>query len=356
MISFEVPRQLSLGYLFKRIVESITNRFLQSLITQIEFQMKHIIIFFALFLALNASANEPEYTINAKGAITSIFIENNLLFAATDLGVIQIFDWKKNKLINEISLPNIKDFMGDEIPPKVYSIDKIKGEDKLIIVSQGMHGFRNVFLYEDEKLNQVFNADDDKMMIKKAYFIGNNDIIFATLGNEMMRYNLSTKSFVYKKHIGTSVFSDFDLNNDKSKIAACDESGKIHLLNAENGEIIKDLKGQNVDNLYQVAFYNGNIIGAGQDRRASVYQTKAYSNYYLESTFIVYCVGMSEDGKIGAFADGEENHIRVFDIKSKQTKAILKGQKSTLTQIKFVEENYIISASEDPEIKVWRWN
>lgn len=317
--------------------------------------MKNFIIIITLILGSKVFALEPEYTINAKGAITSVFIEENILYAATDLGAIQIFDWKKNKLIEEVTLPNIKDFMGDEIPPKVYSIDKIKGEDKLIIVSQGMHGFRNVFLYENEILNQIFSSENDKMMIKKAYFIGANDIIFATLGNEIMRYNLEKDSFIYKKHIGTSVFSDFSLNNDKTKIAACDESGKIHLLNAETAEMIKDLKGQNVDNLYQVVFFNGNIIGAGQDRRASVYQTKAFSNYFLESTFIIYCVGLSEDGKTGAFADGEENYIRVFDVKSKQTKAILKGQKSTLTQIKFVEENYIISASEDPEIKVWKW-
>lgn len=317
-------------------------------------EMKSFIIIITFFIGLNTFALQPEYTIHAKGAITSIFIESNILYVATDLGAIEIFDWKKNKLIKEIILPNIKDFMGDEIPPKVYSIDKIKGKDKLIIVSQGKHGFRNVFLYENKKLNQIFSADD-KMMIKKACFVGTNEIIFATLGNEMMRYDFSAKSFVYKNHIGTSVFSDFSLNNDKSKIASCDESGKIHLLNAETGEITKDLEGQNVDNLYQVAFFNGNIIGAGQDRRASVYQIKAYSNYYLESTFIVYCVGLSEDGKTGAFADGEGNDIRVFDIKSKQTKAILQGQKSTLTQIKFVEENFIISASEDPEIKVWKW-
>jgi WD40 repeat protein len=317
--------------------------------------MKNIIIIIALFLAFSAFAVQPEYTIQAKGAITSICIENNILYAATDMGVVEIFDWKKNKLIKEISLPIIKDFMGDEIPPKVYSIDKIINEDILIIVSQGMQGFRNVFLYDKGTINQIFNANEHKLMIKKVCFINTNEIVFATLGNEIMRFDIAKKDFLFKKHIGTSVFSDFALNNDKSKIAACDESGKIHLLNAETGEMIKDLKGQNVDNLYQVAFYNGNIIGAGQDRRASVYQTKTYSNYFLESTFIVYCVGLSEDGKTGAFADGEENHIRVFDVKSKQTKAILKGQKSTLTQIKFVDENYIISASEDPEIKIWKW-
>lgn len=316
---------------------------------------KSILLSFLSVIALQLFAIEPQYTIRAKGAVTSIYVHNEKLYVATDAGVVEIFNWEENKVIGKIELPKIKDFMGDEIPPKIYSIDLIERTEQLIIVSQGNHGFRNVFHYKNEKLHQIFDADKDKIMIKKACFANDDEIIFATLGNELMRYNIVTLQFLFKKHIGTSVFSDFSLNNDKTKVAACDESGKIHLLNAQSGEMIKDLKGQNVDNLYQVVFRNGNVIGAGQDRRTSVYQTKTYSNYYLESPFIVYCVGMSDDGKWGAYAHGENNDIKVFNIKTKETKCMLTGQKSTLTQIKFVKENYIISTSEDPEIKVWKW-
>ena len=316
--------------------------------------MNRFIISLLLFLfAGYVIAQTPLYSLKAKGAVTSIFIEGEELYAANDAGSVECFNWKSKKLKFSIAFEHIKDFMGDEMPPKVYSIDKIIGKKYLLAVSQGKHGFRNLFLIIDRKIIKLLDADKDKMMIKKAYFLNENQIILATLGNEIMVYNLQSKSWVYQKHIGTSVFSDFCLNEDKSKLAATDESGIIHILKTESGESIKEYTGQNVDNIYQLAFFAGKVIGAGQDRRVCVYTN--LSSYYVESSFLVYSVGLSEDGKWGAFADGEENDIKVFNTSTKSEKILLKGQKSTLTQIKFVEENYIISSSEDPEIMVWKW-
>lgn len=316
--------------------------------------MKRIRNFLVLLLFAQVTiAQNPEYSITAKGAVTSIFIEGDLLYAANDAGSIECFNWKSKKLDSSIEFEHIKDFMGDDMPPKVYSIDKVKGQDLLIAVSQGLHGFRNLHLIIDNKLQKILDAETDKMMIKKAYFLNEDHIIMATLGNEIMLYNLETKSWDYKVHIGTSVFSDFCLNENKSKIAATDESGIIHILNSKTGESIKEYSGENVDNIYQLAFFAGKVIGAGQDRRVCVYDS--FNSYYVESSFLVYSVGLSQDGKWGVFADGEENDIKVFNTSTKSEKILLKGQKSTLTQIKFVEENYIISASEDPEIMVWKW-
>lgn len=316
--------------------------------------MKRFLTFLVLLIFAQATiAQNPEYSIKAKGAVTSIFIEGEKLYAANAAGSIECFNWKSKNLESSIPFENIKDFMGDDMPPKVYSIDKIKGQNKLIAVSQGKHGFRNLYLIINNQLHKILDAEQDKIMIKKAYFLNTNLVILATLGNEIMVYNLENKSWEYKKHIGTSVFSDFCLNEDKSKLAATDESGIIHILKTKSGESIKEYSGQNVDNIYQLAFFAGKVIGAGQDRRVCIYSS--LSSYYLESTFLVYSVGLSPDGKWGAFSDGEENNIKVFNTATKSEKIILRGQKSTLTQIKFVDEKYIISASEDPEIMVWKW-
>lgn len=316
--------------------------------------MKRFLTFLVLLIFAQYNfAQNPEYSIIAKGAVISIFIEGDLLYAANDAGSIQCFNWKSKKKTSSIEFENIKDFMGDDMPPKVYSIDKIEGKSQLLAVSQGIHGFRNLHLIIDNKLKKLLDAENDKMMIKKAYFLNENQIILATLGNEIMVYNIDSKSWAYKKHIGTSVFSDFCINEDKSKLAATDESGIIHILNTQTGESIKEYSGENLDNIYQLAYFAGKVIGAGQDRRVCVYSS--LSSYYVESSFLVYSVGLSQDGKWGAFADGEENNIKVFSTSTKSEKILLKGQKSTLTQIKFVEENYIISSSEDPEIMVWKW-
>ena len=317
--------------------------------------IRYIIFTLSIIISLQVFAVHPKYSLKTKGAVYSIFIENEKLYAATDAGTIDVFNWKTKKQITTIKFPTIKDFMGDDMPPKIYSIDKWPEQERIIVISQGKHGFRNAFLITGDHQEQIFFAEKDKMMIKKALFIEENKILIATLGNEVMLYDLASKSFVYKKQFGTSVFSDIDINNDRSQAAATDESGNIHLIDIATGKKIKDLSGMNLDNIYQVVFNGSKIIGAGQDRRAAVYSVNSSSSYYLESPFIIYSVGLSNDGKWGAYSYGEENFVRVFNTGTKTEKAMLEGQNSTLTQIKFAEENYIITASEDDLIMVWEW-
>jgi len=315
--------------------------------------MRNLSLFFLIVFALPSIAVEPQYSLKAKGGVTSFFLEEQMLYAATDVGTIDVFDWRKRTLIKSIELPTIKDFMGDDIPPKIYAIDKCK--DKMLAVSQGYRGFRNLYIIQNNKKEIFLDASLHKMMIKKASFVEEEKILIATLGNELMLFDLENREFIYKKHIGTSVFSDFDLNDDKSIVASADESGTVHLIDVKTGERIADLKGMNVDNIYQVVYSQNTVIGAGQDRRVSVYKVNPRSSYYLESSFLIYSAGLSSDGKWGAFSYGEENYVKVFNTDSKIEKALLKGQKSTLTQIEFVSENQIITSSDDPEILIWKW-
>ena len=314
---------------------------------------KTYLFFLFLIVSISSFGIEPLYSLKASGAVTSFIVKGDVLYAATDAGCIDVFKWKTKKKTQAITFPNIKDFMGDDIPPKIYSIDI--WADKIICVSQGVHGFRNVYLIEKDTKHLLIDAATDKMMIKKAVFVNENQILLATLGNELILYNTNDKTIVYNHQLGTSVFSDIDLNNDKTQVATADESGIIHIINVENGETIEELKGQNLDNIYQTKFNNNWVIGAGQDRRASVYQIYKKQAYHLESSFIIYCVGLDLQGEFGAFSYSEENYIKVFNTKTKAEIALLKGQKSTLTQIEFVEENTIISSSEDTAIMVWKW-
>ena len=304
-------------------------------------------------LSIPTFAVQPLYSLKAQGSVTAMFIEGEILYAATDAGCIDVFNWQTKKPLNSITFPKIKDFMGDEIAPKVYSIDK--WQNKILSVSQGVHGFRNVFTIEDGKTNLLINAETDKMMIKRAVFINKDQILIATLGNELMLFDLISRKFIYKKQLGTSVFSNIDLNDDRSQVAVVDESGIVHIINVKNGEKLKDLQGRNVDNIYQVKYNNHCILSAGQDRRASVYFSNSNISYYLESSFIIYSVGLSSDGNYGAFSYSENNYIKIFNTNTKAELALLKGQKSTLTQIEFINNDMIISSSEDQQIMIWKW-
>ena len=315
--------------------------------------IKISIFILLLSTGINAVAVQPLYSLQAQGSVTAMLIEGEVLYAATDAGCIDVFNWQTKKRLKSISFPKIKDFMGDEIAPKIYSIDK--WGNKILSVSQGMHGFRNVYAFEDGKMALLINAETDKMMIKRAVFVDKDQILLATLGNELMLYNLVNKKFIYKKQLGTSVFSNIDLNDDKSQVAVVDESGIIHIINVKDGEKLKDLKGRNVDNIYQVKYNKHCILAAGQDRRASVYFLNSSESYYLESSFIIYSVGLNKDGNYGAFSFSENNYIKIFNTKTKAEMAMLKGQNSTLTQIEFVNKDILISSSEDPQIMIWKW-
>ena len=108
-----------------------------------------------LICSLTSFAQHPLYSIEASGAVTSIIIEGEKLYAANDAGSIECFNWKSKKLVSSIEFEHIKDFMGDDMLPKVYSIDKIKDQDILIAVSQGVHGFRDLHLIIDKKLQKI---------------------------------------------------------------------------------------------------------------------------------------------------------------------------------------------------------
>ena len=58
------------------------------------------------------------------------------------------------------------------------------------------------------------------------------------------------------------------------------------LLNSKSGKVIKKFKPLNLDNIYKLAYKNGNILTAGQDRRVGVYP-KNGTPYYIKSDFFI---------------------------------------------------------------------
>ncbi len=314
-------------------------------------------IFLALLISLSCASMlqgqqiKPKLTLIASGAVIDLVIDGNTLYTATDQGKIDVFDITSGSRINQIEVPSIHDFMGDEIPSKIYSIDRTG--DKLIMVVQGNHGFRNVLVFENGDLHKIIDADKDKLMIKKARFIDSNRIIYCSLSNEITLYNIQLRQEVYKIPISAYSFSDFCLNETRSEIYTCDESGIIHRINVNNGELLFDYSGNNVDNVYQVVFNNGILITGGPDRRVGIYNTVIDDNYYVEGDFLIYSVGLSPDGSIGAFSASEDNEVSLINTYTKEIFQMLKGHNSTITKIVFINNSTLITACDDPNIFIW---
>ncbi|MGB5794057.1 WD40 repeat domain-containing protein [Poseidonibacter sp.] len=309
-------------------------------------------IFLPLLLVINVFALEdlsPAKIFKATGTVQSMVFQEGKLYAGTDNGTVEVFDVDTQKRIEVIKIPDIKDFMGDTIAAKIYSIDLIK--NKILIVSQGMKGYRNIFVYENKKLVKVIGIEQ-KLYIQKASFISSDLILFGLLSNQLGVYDMKKKQQNYLLQVSASSFSHFMISENKKLFATTDESGIVRVLNVENGQIVKQPKALNLDRVYQLDFKKGIILTAGQDRKAVVYgKNKVYS---LDFDFLLYACALSPNAKLGAVAYNEKNEILVWDIDTQKYLYNLSAQEATLTQILFIDENQIVVSSDSQTINYYK--
>ena len=314
--------------------------------------MKKILSLVMLISSLYAVQIQPPMKqFISSGAVTDIIYKNNKLYSATDASCVDIFDVKKNKIIQQIKVSQITDFMGDTIDSKVYSVDKI--DEKILILSQAKKGARRVHLHQGDVTKLVLPYTK-KLFIAKAKFLDKDTIILGLLSNEIISYDLNKQKQNYRIQVSQSKFSNFVLNEDKTEIIIADESGDLKVHNTKDGTFIKKFSGQNLDNVFQVDTKNGVIITAGQDRRAVVYNTKYNSSYYKNAAFLIYSAGLSPSGKIAGFASDENNNVTVFNTSTKSILGIYGENKMTLTNILFVNENDFFVASDDRTINLYK--
>ncbi len=310
------------------------------------------VLFLIIVSVINLFAIEnitPTKSFKTTGTVQSIVYEKDRLYAGTDNGTVEIFDTVTNKKIKTIKIPNIKDFMGDEIASKIYSIDKL--DDKIVIVSQGMKGYREIFIYQNEKLEKIIGIEK-KMYLQKVAFVSSDLIIFGLLSNQIGVYDIKNKKQLYLIQVSASSFSHFMINEDKKFIAHTDESGRVRLIDVANGQVKQEIKSLNLDRIYQLDYKKGVVLTAGQDRKAAVYtQNKTYS---LDFGFLLYACALSPEAKKGAVAYNEKNEVLVFDIKSEKYLYNLSAQEATLTQILFTDENSLFVSSDSQTINYYK--
>ncbi len=322
--------------------------------TAVNLYLRFLVILFFVFSFNISYSLDPVSRITASGNVIDFVFEKNILYVATDQGTVDIFDVNSGKMIDQLILPRIEDFMGEKIPPKIFSIDKM--DDKLLLVIQGERGFRDVVVYSGKKPEKIIESGKDKLLIVEARFYNNEKIILGLLSNEIIFYDILEKSSLYKTHVCNYSFSDLCLSEDKSELFIADESGILKMMDTESGKIIREFDGNNVDKVYKLDYKNGIIAGGGQDRRLGIYNTKNGTKYYLQENFLIYCTGLSNDGNLCGYSINENNDICILDIDTKQKLHILHGQKSIPTKILFTSDNTLITSSEDPEILFWKLN
>ncbi|HIC79275.1 MAG TPA: WD40 repeat domain-containing protein [Sulfurovum sp.] len=313
--------------------------------------MRYILIFLLFFINLNAKDLKPTFVYEGSGGVTDLVYSDGKLYSATAEGAVDIYDTKEQKLIKTIRVPKIKDFIGDNVESKVYSVDIIDG--KIMIASQGEKGYRRVHIYKDDNLSEIITTDKS-FTIVKAKFIDKDTLLIALLSNELILYDIKNDKALYREQISASKFSSFALNEKKDEVLMVDESGDLKILTVKDGKVIKELKGQNVDNVFQVDYKSELIITAGQDRRCAIYSKDGRVAYYVNGSFLIYSVGLSPSGKIGGFAGDEHNNVTLFNTSTKSNLYKLGEHKATISNILFISEDELFTASDDNHINYWK--
>ena len=294
----------------------------------------------------------PVLQIEVNGTAKDLTLHENHLVIGTDSGRLQVYDYEVKKFVKEIKIPDIKDFTGEVVPATVFSVDYMDGR-YLLLSDSGVGGYSNLWIHENNQTTQLISPKDQKPLIK-ARFVDKDHILFGYLSNEAALYEISTKKELYKEQLSPSKFSDFALNEDRTKAAYGCESGVISVIHVKDGKLIKDLKGINKDNVYKVDIKKDIVVGAGQDRRGSIYDLKTGRGDFIQGNFLIYATALSPDADKVAFAMDEQNNISIYKVATKEKIALLKGQKSTLNAIIFKDETTLFSASDDSIVLMWK--
>ncbi|WP_457594240.1 hypothetical protein [Hydrogenimonas sp.] len=312
-----------------------------------------LLVITSLFLAAAPHVVSPEATIETEGNVIEIVVKGSTLYAATDAGKLEVYDWKSRKLLREFKFDKIHDFMGDPIDPKVFGVDVDESGKRMVVQVQEEEGERTLWLYEGDK-RRILLDKRDHIAMREVRFVDEDHLLIATMSDELILFEISTKKRLYQIKLSLSVFSDYQLDEKRARVATSCESGIVYVVDVRSGKVLKTLEGGNKDNVFKVDFKNDHILACGQDRKAVLYKLPGGEMTVYETDFLVYAGALNDDASLSAFDISEENDIGIYDNATKRMLYRLKGQESTLNTIVFVGDKRLISSSDDNHILIWR--
>ncbi len=290
-----------------------------------------------------------------RGAVSDFcfFEKHSEIFISTDQGIIECIDSNNFKVKRTISFPSLVDFFGDSIRPMIHSIDADPATGTLFAIVQGKDGFRDLYRISTNKKEQVISSKNEKIMMTQVIALNKLECAFATLGNELMRYNLKTSKYSYKSQAGTSVFAQLAYKRSEQKVFIADESGTITVIDVNTGDPTRKIKDQHLDMVYSVDVGATYLISGGKDLKLVIRNLDSGKKKNIPNPFPVYCVAINKDETLAALQSDDDNTISIININSGKTIRKLKKHQSSLTKLAFIGTNQLISSGNDGLLIKW---
>jgi len=313
--------------------------------------MKNVLLILILFFTIASSKEIAPYRyVQASESVTDFVKIDDLLIIGTEEGIVDIYDLKKDKLIDQIKLPKEKNIFGNDIRSLITSVDYHQG--KTIFIKRLLNGYHELYLYENKKLVKLVD-ESEYFSLKKVKFVNEHSAIIAFMSNELMLYDLKNRKIVYKKQYNLASLSDIVLDEKREYVFTADETPQISKIDILSGKVVQKFFKANKRDIFSIDYKNGKLLSGGKDKRVILYQTpEKYS--MTKGDFFIYDVALNPDASKAAFVKNEEDDISVIDTRSMEEIALLKGHEQTILKIDFHTSNELITADEDDRLMFWR--
>ncbi len=310
------------------------------------------LIWIILFFTLCVFAKEitPYKYVTASEPISDFVKVGDKIYIGTEEGIIDIYDLKEDKLIEQVKLPKYKNIFGDYMRSLILSVDYYEG--RLLFLVRLLSGWRELYLYEDKKLVQLI-GESQQLALQKVKFVDADTAMMSTMGNELMLYDINNRKMIYKKQLNMASFSDFVLSEDRKYIFTADETPLIYKIEVKSAKIVEEYKKANKRDIFSVDYKNGMLLSGGKDKRVILYKTPEQFKM-TKGEFFIYSVGLNPNASKAAFVKSEDDLISVINTQTLEESHILKGHKQTIIKIDFHSADELITADEDKRLMFWK--
>ena len=305
-----------------------------------------------LFCLITVFAKEitPYKYVQASEAVSDFEKVGNILIIGTEEGIIDIYDLKKDKRIDQVKLPKFKNILGDYMRSLILSVDY--ANERLLFVSRVLDGWRELYIYEDKTLTKLIDKTE-KMTLQEVKFVDAQRAVIMTMSNELILFDIKAKKILYRKQLNYASFSDIVLDEEHKYLYTSDETPMITKIEINSGKIVDKYRKANKRDIFSIDYKNKMLLSGGKDKRVILYETP--EKYKMtKGEFFIYGVSLNPDASKAAFVKNEESTISVIDTETMKETDLLLGHKQTIIKIDFYTDNELITADEDDRLMFWK--